>query len=204
MAEIERLIMSDQRRRYVLLDKDGVINRRRALGAGHAWDPPEFLPRSLEALHLLAANGYSGIVIARQSCEPGPPPTAAQLDAATRRFLLEVALSGGHIVRAYYCHHRKTETCNCYKPDVGLFARAKTDYGFRAGETYFVSERECDLAMAAAAGCSGIRIQRDAFLCPPVEGPFLVASNLYDAAEQIVAAAPFSQIHERLYAAMHA
>lgn len=196
--------MYDGRRRYILLDTDGVINRRGAMGAAHGWDPPEFLPRALEALRLLAAKGYSGIIIARQSCEPYGPHTPAQLDAAARRLLLEVALCGGHIAQAYYCHHRKTDACDCYKPGVGLIARAKADHGFRSRETYFVSENESDLAMAAVAGCSGIRIQRDAFLCPATEGPFLVASNLYDAAQQIVTAAQFSQIHEHLYGAVHA
>lgn len=196
--------MYDRRRRYILLDGDGVISRRTAYGTSRAWDPPEFLPHSLEALRMLAANGYSGIVIARQNCETAGLHTSAQLDAVTRRLLLEVALSGGHISQTYYCRHPKADVCNCYKPDIGLISRAKGDHGFRPEETYFVSENESDLALAAAASCPGVRIQRDAFLCPPAEGPFLVASNLYDAAEQIVAAAQLSQIHERLYAAMHA
>ncbi|MGC1491700.1 MAG: HAD-IIIA family hydrolase [Candidatus Acidiferrum sp.] len=202
-AENERLIMNDRRRRFILLDRDGVINRRHANGVAKGWETFEFLPRSLEALRLLAANDYTGIVISRQSCETDGVRTASELDAITRRFLLEVALSQGHIAEVYYCRHRQADGCNCYKPSVGLIARAKSDYGFRLEETHFISESDSDLALAAAAGCSTIRIQRDAFLWPgPHAEAFpMVASNLYEAAEQIVARA---QVQQHLYAAVHA
>ncbi len=193
--------MNEGRRRYVLLDRDGVINRRNSNGHANSWDKFEFLPRALEAMRLLAVNDYTGIVISRQTCPGDGEKTSSELDVLTRRFLIEVALSEGHIARVYYCRHKKEDQCNCYRPSVGLIARAKEDHGFQLEETFFIGEREFDLQAAAAAGCPCIRIQRDAFLQKHAvcEEPHKVASNLYEAAERIVA---LGQVRRRTYLAL--
>lgn len=200
-AENERLTMDERRSRYILLDRDGVINRRRADVHAPCWEAFEFLPRALEALRLLAVHRYAGIVISRQPCGGDGLQTSAELDAITRRFLMEVAISEGHIAQVYYCRHEEEDGCNCYEPNAGLIARAKSDHGFRVQETYFVSGSEFELDAAAAAGCPCVRIQRDAFLQTRQEDeePCTVASSLYDAAEQILA---LGQVRERDYAAL--
>ncbi|HEY2545830.1 MAG TPA: hypothetical protein VGI46_07190 [Candidatus Acidoferrum sp.] len=189
----------DSQRRYFFLDRDGVINHRAVNAHALSSEQFEFLPRALEALRLLATHHYVGIVISRQTRAGEGPPTPNELDRATRKLLLEVALAGGHIARVYYCRHRKESGCDCYRPNVGLIARASADHGFLTEEAHFVSEDELDLQSAAAAGCSCIRIQRDAFLQAPVpsSGPYYVASNLYEAAEHVLASTP---AHQREYA----
>jgi D-glycero-D-manno-heptose 1,7-bisphosphate phosphatase len=193
--------MEEGQTRYILLDRDGVINRRHANRHAECQETFEFLPRALEALRLLAVHRYAGIVISRQPCGGDGPQTSAELDAITRRFLLEVAISEGHIAQVYYCRHGKEDGCNCYQPNAGLIARAKGDHGFRVQETYFISESVFELEAAAAAGCPCVRIQRDAFLQTRQEDeePCTVASSLYDAAEQILA---LGQVHKRTYAAL--
>ena len=192
--------MNDRRRRYVLLDRDGVINRRNSNGRAKSWETFEFMPRALEGLRLLAWNDLVGVVISRQTCGSGGAQTASELDAITRRFLLEVALSEGHIAQVYYCRHGRGDGCHCYEPRKGLIARAQADYGFLTEETFFISENESDLETAAAAGCPCIRVQRDAFLQPRgrQEESYRVASSLFEAAEQIVAA---GQVCQGRYAA---
>ncbi|MGH9741968.1 MAG: HAD hydrolase-like protein [Candidatus Acidiferrum sp.] len=193
--------MNEQRRRYILLDRDGVINRRTSNGCAKNWETFEFIPRALEAMRMLAWNDFVGIVISRQTCGGRGAQTASELDAITRRLLMEVALSEGNIARVYYCRHGSEDGCHCYEPGKGLIARAQADYGFPTEKTFFISESESDLDMAAAAGCSCIRIQRDAFLQPRrMEGePYRVASSLYEAAGQIVA---LGEVRGRAYAAL--
>jgi D-glycero-D-manno-heptose 1,7-bisphosphate phosphatase len=189
--------MEEQPLRYFLLDRNGVINRRSSYGHRERWDEFEFLPRALEALRVLAEHHYAGIVISHQPRKCDAAASTNVLDTITRRLLLEVALSGGHIAHVYYCRHRIEDACDCYCPNTGLIARAKTEYGFLLEESYFVSEGELDLHAASDAGCPCIRIQRDAFLQEwgSKEEPYKVASNLYEAAEQILASTPaFEQV----------
>jgi len=184
--------MDEHPLRYFLLDRDGVINRRSSYGHSESWDKFEFLPRALEALRVLAEYHYAGIVISHQPRKCEAVASTNVLDTITRRLLLDVALAGGHIAHVYYCRHRIEDVCDCYNVNTGLIARAKAEYGFPLEESYFVSEGELDLQAASDAGCPCIRIQRDAFLQErgSKEEPYKVASNLYEAAEQILASTP--------------
>jgi D-glycero-D-manno-heptose 1,7-bisphosphate phosphatase len=175
--------------RYVLLDRDGVINRRVSGGYVTHWEQFEFLPRALEALRLFNENGYNTIVVSNQACVGKGLLSPAELEVITRRFLLEVALSGGSIAEVYYCRHRAEDRCHCRKPQPGLLIRARAHHHFLPEETYFIGDSPSDIAAAEAAGCPSILIQRGIFLETPsrAEEPPLLASNLYDAAEMLVA-----------------
>jgi D-glycero-D-manno-heptose 1,7-bisphosphate phosphatase len=175
--------------RYVLLNRDGVINRRIMGGHVTSWQKFEFLPRTLEALRILAQNGYAALVISNQSCVGEKLLTTAQLELITQRFLTEVALAGGNIQQIYYCVHQPSDRCDCRKPKPGSIHRAQLDYAFVPQNTHFIGDSLEDVQAAASAGCPAVLLRRDAFLEPPVarEAPCLVASDLYDAAEMIIA-----------------
>jgi D-glycero-D-manno-heptose 1,7-bisphosphate phosphatase len=193
--------MSATEKRYVLLDRDGVINRRKHSGYVTSWDEFEFLPRALEALRLLAQNGYTALVVSNQACVAEGLLSSKDLDTITRRFLLEVALSRGNIAQVYYCRHRAEDECGCRKPRPGLLRRARAEHGFAPETTFFVGDCPGDLRTADDAGCPMILIRRTAFLevrCAHDESP-IVACNLYEAAELILAAQP----REAAMMAMH-
>jgi D-glycero-D-manno-heptose 1,7-bisphosphate phosphatase len=182
--------MSATEKRYVLLDRDGVINRRMPSGYVTSWDQFEFLPRALEALRLLALNGYTALVVSNQACIAEGLLGSRDLDAITHRFLLKVALSGGTIPRVYYCRHRAADECNCRKPRPGLLRRARAEHRFAPEATFFVGDCPGDLRAADDLGCSMILIRWTAFLeirCAHEESP-IVACNLYETAELILAA----------------
>ena len=181
--------MPNQPQRYVLLDRDGVINRRTAGGYVTSWEQFEFLPRVLDGLRLLAENGYAAVVISNQACVGKNLLKVSELEAITQRFRLEVALAGGNIKQVYYCLHVPSDHCSCRKPKPGAILRAQLDYGFEPKATYFVGDSASDLQAASAAGCPGILLRRDAFLEPPAlrAGAPLVVSSLHEAATMIVA-----------------
>jgi D-glycero-D-manno-heptose 1,7-bisphosphate phosphatase len=180
--------MNTNKRRYVLLDRDGVINRRLPGGCVTSWAQFEFLPRVLHALRLLAENGFAALVISNQAGVGKGLLSSKELNGITQRFLLETALSGGDIAQVYYCCHTTEERCGCRKPQPGLIARAQLEYDFNPEETFFVGDSPSDLRAAAAAGCPSIEIRRGAFLDPYPRGEAmaLVASSLYEAAEMIL------------------
>ncbi len=180
--------MSLSKRSYVLMNRDGVINRRPTGGCVSSWNQFEFLPRALEALRLLTANGWMVLLVSNQPGIGSGVLSTRELQALTRRFLLEVALAGGRIVKVYYCPHIEADGCLCRKPFPGLLLRAMNEHFMIPNETYMVGDSDCDMEAAARAGCKGIRLRRDAFLTVGVrrdEGSE-IASNLYEAAEEIV------------------
>jgi D-glycero-D-manno-heptose 1,7-bisphosphate phosphatase len=176
--------------RYVLLDRDGVINRRMTGGYVTSWAQFEFLPRALEALRLLANNGYCALVLSNQACVGEGLLTSRDLDGITQRFLLEVALSGGNIAQVYYCRHDPEDECLCRKPRTGLFRLAQMEHRFVPETTFFVGDSAGDIRAADDAGCRMILIRRTSFLEASNERGELtpIACNLYEAAELILAA----------------
>src|SRR5258707_7564706 len=98
-----------KRKHYVLLERDGVINRRGRCGSVKSWEEFEFLPRALDALRLLAENGCTTLIVSNQGAVGQGLLATNDLDAITRRFLLEVALSGGNIEQVYYCLHASAD-----------------------------------------------------------------------------------------------
>lgn len=182
--------MSAATNSYVLLDRDGVINQRMPGGYVTSWNQFQFLPRVLEGLRLLADHGYAAIVLSNQACVGEGLLSSKDLDVITHRFMLEVALSGGNVAQVYYCRHSSQDECGCRKPRAGLLHRAYLEHRFAPETTYFVGDCPGDRRAADEAGCPMILIRRTSFLeaRSAQKESRMVACNLYEAAEMILAA----------------
>lgn len=180
--------MLDHSKRTVLLDRDGVINRRIANGYVTRWKDFAFLPGVLSALRMLRDNGYKVLVVSNQSCVGRGLISWGELQAITRRMLLEVALAGGAIEKVYYCPHAPGDSCGCRMPEPGLLVRAIEEHRVRPAQIYMVGDSERDMEAAARAGCRGLMVQRGAFLQPGTAARTLkhVVSDLQEAASLIV------------------
>ena len=102
--------------RFVLLDRDGVINQRIVGGYVTCWDKFIFLPGALEGLRLLTEKNYHVTVVSNQAGVGKGLMTAADLQEITRKFVKEVDAQGGRIRSVYYCTHRAEDDCPCRKP----------------------------------------------------------------------------------------
>lgn len=184
--------MNTHHKRYILLDRDGVINHHIPNGYVTSWEKFNFLPGALDALRLLAQNNFTTLVISNQACVGKGLLSSRGLGTLTQRFLLEVALAGGNIAHVYYCRHTEYDRCNCRKPLPGLIHQAKSDFHFLPSETFFVGDSESDLQAAAAAGCPSIFLKRGAFLNRPTLSAIaeMTVSSLLEAAEAILALQP--------------
>jgi len=144
---------------YILLDRDGVINRRIVNGYVTSWEQFEFLPRALDALRLLSEHDFKIIVVSNQAGVSKGLMSSDVLNELTRLFLKEVANNGGCIQGVYYCPHQEQDGCNCRKPKPGLLKAAQRDHHFVFTDTFLIGDSQRDLMAALQVGCPAILIE---------------------------------------------
>jgi D-glycero-D-manno-heptose 1,7-bisphosphate phosphatase len=138
----------------VILDRDGVLNRR-APKAEYIVEPDDFhwLDGALEALRLFAHTGHRILVVTNQAGIARGMMTPDQLSAVHRKMVDEAAAAGAHIERVYHCPHGWDDGCACRKPAPGMLQQAQRDYDLDLSRTVFIGDDDRDRQAAAAAGC---------------------------------------------------
>jgi D-glycero-D-manno-heptose 1,7-bisphosphate phosphatase len=176
--------------KHILLDRDGVINRRILNGYVTSWQQFEFLPQVLDALRLLTESGYRVIVVSNQAGVGKGLMSSETLADITAHFVEEVERNGGRVERVYYCPHRDHDGCECRKPKPGLLLQAQREHLFAFADTFLVGDSQRDLMAARHVGCPAIlvgggEVNVDAKEWP--SEPEAILPDLYAAARFILA-----------------
>jgi histidinol-phosphate phosphatase family protein len=169
------------RRKAVFLDRDGVINRRAPEGAYiRNWDEFEFTPGAITALRAIDRAGGTLFVVTNQRGVARGLIDPVDLADINSRLVTALSEAGVSLGGVYTCPH-EIGTCDCRKPDVGLFMQAQAanpwidfDDGHMVGDSlsdleaghrlglrlWAVGESADDLARQAAL--AGIQVERSA------------------------------------------
>lgn len=114
--------------RYVFLDRDGVINRKAPEGEYISqWENFHVLPGVEQAIAHLNARGYKVLVVSNQRGIALGRYRHEDVKHIHEKLQAHLQSSGAQIDAIYYCPHDK-DTCNCRKPQPGLFLRAFQDF----------------------------------------------------------------------------
>lgn len=148
-----------RRTKTVILDRDGVLNRKppRARYV-RSWPEFQWLPGALEALQRLHAAGYRVVVVSNQAGIARGAMTEADLTEIHRVMREQVQAAGGRIEAIYYCPHDWRAGCECRKPLPGMLYQAQRDLNLDLSRTYFAGDDERDGEAADHAGCPFAKI----------------------------------------------
>jgi D-glycero-D-manno-heptose 1,7-bisphosphate phosphatase len=141
----------------VFLDRDGVINRRRADHV-KSWAEFEFIPGSLQALARLRRMNGRVVVITNQASVGRRLLGPEELIGIHRRMREAVFISGGRIDGIYACVHLPDEGCQCRKPGTRLFEQASAELGIELSDSFMVGDSDSDVAAARAVGARPVLI----------------------------------------------
>ncbi|RIZ64756.1 MAG: D-glycero-beta-D-manno-heptose 1,7-bisphosphate 7-phosphatase [Methylococcales bacterium] len=177
------------KQRYILLDRDGVINRD---SDDFIKSPEEWLPieGSLEAIAMLNEHGYKVIVVTNQSGIARGLFDAAMLEKIHDKMHRLVNEKGGAITAVYYCPHGPESTCECRKPKAGLLKAFAADFDAELAKIFVVGDSLRDLQAAQAVGAQPILVKTGKGQQTLINNPqfnSLIFENLYDAAKYITA-----------------
>ena len=145
-------------RGWVILDRDGVINRDRA---DYVKTPAEldFLPGSLEAIAALTQAGYGVVVATNQSGVGRGLLSEQDLDAIHAKLETAVKAAGGRLLGVFVCPHAPDAGCACRKPRTGLLRQIATWAGIDLIGVPVVGDASRDLEAARSMGALPILVR---------------------------------------------
>ncbi|MFI3281391.1 MAG: HAD family hydrolase [Rikenellaceae bacterium] len=134
----------------VLLDRDGTIN----VDHGYMHDPAllEFLPGAVEALKMLADEGYILIIITNQSGIGRGYFTEDQYNTFNDVVVTQLKGEGIEIADTFMCPHSPDDLCSCRKPYPYMAQRAIERYDIDVATSYMFGDKPSDVACGQAAG----------------------------------------------------
>ncbi len=143
-----------RRRPAVILDRDGVLNRRPPKAEYvRTWNEFAWLPGAQEALRLLNRSGYRVVVVSNQAGVARGAMCDSDVMDIHARMRADAVLAGGCIDAVYYCPHGWNEGCECRKPKPGMLFQAQRDFQLDLTRTLVIGDDERDIEAAIAAGC---------------------------------------------------
>ena len=174
--------------RYVILDRDGVIN---VDADEFIKSPQEWLPvaGSLEAIALLNHHGYKVVVITNQSGVARGLFDLAALEAIHGKMRQMTTVAGGNIDAIYFCPHGPDDDCLCRKPKPGLFRTFAEDKHVELKNVFSIGDSLRDIEASLAVGARPILVKTGKCGKTIHDNPqlnILIFNNLYDAATHIV------------------
>lgn len=181
---------SERCERFVILDRDGVINEDSDdyIKSAEEWVP---IPGSIDAIARLSKAGLDIFIATNQSGLARGLFDAHALEAMHAKMRRLVEAAGGCIHSIVFCPHGPDEGCNCRKPQPGLVHQIEKLALRSARNAWFVGDTSKDLLAARATGATPILVRTGKGQRTLEKGEHLdgvsVADDLAEAAEWILA-----------------
>ncbi len=175
----------------VFLDRDGVLN----------VDSPDYLlsmddvkiQRGVPgALKKLSDAGIKIIVISNQAAIGKELISRRTAEQIFDEVIHRSEAKGGHVDGYYYCPHAPDDGCNCRKPEIGMFLRAKREHDIIMEEAVFVGDGFGDARAAKRLKIPFYLVDQGwgpitKVKCDAAGVPYIQAKHLSDAVEKILA-----------------
>jgi len=174
--------------RWVILDRDGVINED---SAAYIKSPEDWVPieGSLEALAQLHRAGFQIAVLTNQAGVGRGLFELAALERIHDKMRREVAAAGGKIDAIYFCPHGPEEGCACRKPKTGLYEQFARELGVDLADLPAVGDSLRDIQAAQSVGAEPILVETGNGAATLRRTPHLDVQtfvNLHEAAQYIL------------------
>ena len=144
-------------KRFVILDRDGVINRDLAsyVKTEKEWIPEE---GAIEAIAMLTRAKIPVFVATNQSAVGRGLISNTELEKIHKKMNTTVGAAGGQICDIKYCPHTPAESCNCRKPKPGLLNQIFYENKLKGSDGFFVGDSATDIQAANLAGCNPVLV----------------------------------------------
>ena len=148
----------------VFLDRDGTLLEE--AGYLDRLERLVFFPYTVDAVRLLNRAGFTVVIVTNQAGIARGIFKEAFVADAHRHISARLAAGGARIDAFYYCpHHPEAvveayrRSCDCRKPQAGLFTRAAIEHDLALDQSFVVGDRWHDLEAGQRVGARGILVR---------------------------------------------
>lgn len=144
----------------VFLDRDGTVT----VGVPvyervDSLDKVVLLPKTLEALKLLAGMDYGVFFVTNQAGLSEGLITQEQFNEINNKVIELISSIGIKILKTYLCPHSENDNCECRKPKPKLLLDASHEYDIDLGQSWIVGDRPSDVMTGVNAGTKSILVK---------------------------------------------
>lgn len=150
----------------IFLDRDGTLNID--YGYVHEIDKFHFIDGVIEGLKILSDLGYILIVITNQSGIGRGYFTKEEFNKLSDYMIKKLQEQKITISKVYHCPHIDSDNCNCRKPKLELFYKAKEEFDIDFNKSYAIGDKKRDLEISKYEKVTGILLteqQEEGFIC---------------------------------------
>ena len=145
-------------KKTIFLDRDGVINRE--VQYLYKIDDFEFIDGIFDACLYFQNLGYQIIIITNQSGISRGYYTESDYQKVTQWMLAQFEKNNIDILDIFYCPHGPNSTCDCRKPNPGMFIEAKAKHNTDMTKSWMIGDKEVDVIAANSAGIDNVILVR--------------------------------------------
>lgn len=149
-------------KKYLFLDRDGVINKRKVDDYITKWEDFEFLPGVLDAITIFTKYFDRIIIVTNQQGIGKKIMTIDQLDIIHSMLFETVLKHNGKIDAIYYCPMLRHEKNNCRKPSINMALSAQKQFPeINFTESIMIGDTKPDMEFGKNAGMSRVLLQNE-------------------------------------------
>jgi len=182
----------------VFLDRDGTLLEE--AGYLDRLERLVFFPYAVDAVRLLNRAGFAIVIVTNQAGVARGIFKEAFVEEAHQHISARLAAGGARIDAFYYCpHHPEAvveayrRSCDCRKPQSGLFTRAAAELDLALDRSFVVGDRWHDLEAGQRVGARGILVRTgygktEASSSGSHAAPSAIVDNMMEAVSWILSA----------------
>lgn len=144
--------------KYIILDRDGVINHDRDdyVKSAAEWVP---IDGSLEAMARLNHAGFGLVVATNQSGVGRGLFDMATLNAMHEKMHRLLAQVGGKVDAIFFCPHAPEDGCDCRKPKPGMYLDIARRFNLKLEQVVVIGDSLRDLQAAVEVGAQPVLVK---------------------------------------------
>ncbi len=172
----------------VLIDREGTLIVDPAFDRVDAFSKVSLLPQTIRGLSLLAANGFSIVIVTNQTNIAQGRITLEEFWQINEHVIDLLKPSGVRVLKTYVCPHNSTYNCDCRKPKPLMLEDAIKEFNLERSHAYMIGDRLSDIEAGLNARIKTVLVKTGKLpLDTSSVTSHYIADNLLDAAEYIVA-----------------